>query len=331
MMAEIEIQGRDGTFMAYRAAPPSGRGPGIVVIQEIFGVNRWVRSVADELAAHGFVVYAPDLFWRLEPGIQISDKEMEHAFRLYQAFDEGKGVEDIESTIDKLRADPGCTGKVGAVGFCLGGKLAYLAATRTDVDCAVGYYGVGIEKALDEARRINSPLMLHIAKDDQFVPAEAQQEIHRALAANTQIVIFDYPGLDHAFARVGGDHYSREGAAQANQRTLDFFRKHLSESSVREPERRVRESAAREPAAKPKASRSPARAPAKAAPRRTAAIKPAAAKQTAGAKRSAPAKKATAAKPAAKRGAGKKPASAASSRRRSGPTRARKPAGRGRR
>src|SRR5688572_28841329 len=111
-MAEIQIKAGDGSFNAYRTAPPSGRGPGIVVIQEIFGVNKWVRSVSDDLAAHGFVVYAPDLFWRIEPGIQISDREMEHGLQLYQAFDEAKGVEDIESTIDALRRDPDCTVKV---------------------------------------------------------------------------------------------------------------------------------------------------------------------------------------------------------------------------
>jgi carboxymethylenebutenolidase len=314
-MADIQIRGRDGTFTAYRATPPSGSGPGIVVIQEIFGVNKWVRSVADELAAHGFVVYAPDLFWRQEPGIQITDREMDRAFQLYQAFDEAKGVEDIEETIAELRQDPACSGKVGVVGFCLGGKLAYLTATRTDADCAVGYYGVGIEKALDEAGAIKRPLMLHIAKDDGFVPHEAQAQVHAALDSNPNVTIYDYPGLDHAFARVGGEHYSREGAARANKRTLEFFRNHLIEAEEREEETPA-------PRERPRPATRRAR-PAPRAPARSASAAP---KRASAKKKPSAAKKPAPRKPQAKR-AGKSSARSAG-RRSSG---ARRPSGRGRR
>src|SRR5688572_25349389 len=156
-MPDILIQGGDGFFSAYRAPARSGKGPGILLIQEIFGVNRVMRDVADWLAGENYTVICPDLFWRQEPGVQLNEftqAEWDRAFQFYQCFNENKGVEDIAAAIKFLRQDPACTGKVGAVGYCLGGKLAYLSATRTDVDAAVGYYGVGIEKNLGEAGSI---------------------------------------------------------------------------------------------------------------------------------------------------------------------------------
>src|ERR1041384_6336142 len=150
----ITIQAFDGGgFAAYLAVPASGTGPGIVLVQETFGVNDVMRNIADHYARLGFVVLCPDLFWRQEPGIQLTDKTeagWKRAFELYQGLDEAKAVEDAASAMKILRAHPACTGKVGAVGFCLGGKLAYLIATRFDPDASVGYYGVGIENALDE-------------------------------------------------------------------------------------------------------------------------------------------------------------------------------------
>jgi carboxymethylenebutenolidase len=229
-MPDTNIQGRDGSFSGYRAPARSGKGPGIVLIQEIFGVNRVMREAADWLAGEGYTVICPDLFWRQEPGIQLDDftpEQWQKAFSLYQGFNEGKGVEDIRATIEALRKDPACNGRVGTIGYCLGGKLAYLAATRTDTDASVGYYGVGIEKNLDEAGKIRKPLLLHIAKKDQFVPPEAQEKIHRTLDAHSKVSIFDYEGCDHAFARRGGEHYNKEAAQLADSRTLNFFRRHL--------------------------------------------------------------------------------------------------------
>jgi carboxymethylenebutenolidase len=230
-MPDIQIKASDGGgFGGYLALPASGKGPGIVVIQEIFGVNEVMRKLSDGLAAQGYVALCPDLFWRQEPGIQITDKteaEWQRAFQLYQGFNEDKGVEDLKSTIAALRAHSACTGKVGSVGYCLGGKLAYLTATRTDVDCAVGYYGVGIEKALGEAGNIRKPLLLHIAEKDQFVPPEAQAQVKAALGEHPNVTIHSYPGLDHAFARVGGQHYDAAGAEAANRRSAEFFKQHL--------------------------------------------------------------------------------------------------------
>ncbi len=227
---DITIHSTDGEFTGYLATPASGTGPGIVVIQEIFGVNDVMRQIADMFADAGYVALSPDLFWRQEPGIQITDKteaEWQRAFQLYQGFDVDKGIEDIQATITTLRQQSGCTGKIGATGYCLGGLLAYLTATRTDADCAVGYYGVGIESKLDEAGSMQGALMLHIAEEDGFVPKEAQQKIKDSLAGNAKVAIHSYPGMDHAFCRYGGEHYDEANANMANQRTLDFFKQHL--------------------------------------------------------------------------------------------------------
>lgn len=220
-----------GTFEAYLAVPPSGSGPGIVLLQEIFGVNAEMRRIADWYAAQGYTVLCPDLFWRQEPGIQLTDQtdaEWARAFELYQGLDEAKAVEDAGATLAFLRQHPACTGKVGAVGFCLGGKLAYLIATRYQTDCSVGYYGVGIENALDESANLHGQLMLHIAEKDAYCSAEAQAKIHGALDGNARVTIHDYAGQDHAFARLGGAHFNAEAAEQAHQRSLAFFAEHLN-------------------------------------------------------------------------------------------------------
>ena len=231
-MPDITVAAKDGgSFSAYLAKPAAGGGPGILICQEIFGVNHVMRDLADGFARAGYLAVCPDLFWRQEPGIQITDKtdaEWARAFELYQGFDEAKGVDDLLATLAHLRALEGCSGKAGSVGYCLGGKLAYLMATRSDADCNVGYYGVGIDAALDETKTISKPLMLHIAEKDQFVPAEAQQKVHAALDGHPQVTLYDYKGMDHAFARVGGAHYDKAAADLANQRTAEFFRKHLS-------------------------------------------------------------------------------------------------------
>jgi carboxymethylenebutenolidase len=213
------------------ALPAGGYGPGIVVLQEIFGVNQFMRDVCDWYAAHGFVAICPDLFWRQERGVDMSDKteaEWKKAFQLYQGLDEAKAVEDSAAALEFLRKHPACNGRVGAVGFCLGGKLAWLLSVRFKPDCAVGYYGVGIEKALNEATNLSSPLMLHVAGKDQYCPPEAQKQIHEALDSNPLATIHDYPEQDHAFGRAGGEHYDARAAEIAHLRTLEFFVRHLA-------------------------------------------------------------------------------------------------------
>jgi carboxymethylenebutenolidase len=201
-----------------------------VVIQEIFGVNAWVRSVTDGLAAQGFFALAPDLFWRIERNVQLTDKtqaEWDKAFSLYQKFSVDSGVKDIQAAIDTLRKTRGVTGKVGAVGFCLGGLLAYLTATRTNADASVGYYGVSIDERLSEAKNIKKPLMLHIAGKDEYVKPDAQRKITEALGKNKLVTIHLYAAQDHGFAREGGAHYDKAATELAGRRTLEFFKKHL--------------------------------------------------------------------------------------------------------
>ena len=229
----ITIKSFDGgEFDGYLALPASGYGPGIVVLQEIFGVNSYMRSVADWYAAHGFVALCPDLFWRMERGVELTEADRSRAFSFYQQLDEARAVEDSAAALEFLRKHPACSGRAGAVGFCLGGNLAYLLSARFKPDCAVGYYGVSIEKALDEAKNLSSPLLLHIAGADQFCPPQAQAQIHAALDANPLVTIHDYPDEGHAFGRPGGEHYAPAAAELANLRSLEFFVSHLAGAGI---------------------------------------------------------------------------------------------------
>jgi carboxymethylenebutenolidase len=222
------ITTEDGTFSAYVARPSRSPAPAVVVIQEIFGVNKVMRDITDGLANQGYLAICPDLFWRIEPGVDITDRsdaEWKRAFELMNAFDVETGVGDIAATIDHIRKDPGCDGKVGAVGYCLGGQLAFLTATRTDADASVAYYGVGIENRVAEAEKLTHPLLMHIAEEDQFVPRAAQAVILAALKDHPQVEIHTYRGCDHAFAREGGAHFNAAAAKLANGRTLTFFQR----------------------------------------------------------------------------------------------------------
>ena len=222
---DIRIQAADGSgsFGAYLALPRGGTGPGLVLAQEIFGVNKTMRDVADYYAEEGYVVLVPDLFWRQEPDVQLgySPEDWQRAFALYQGFDEALGMQDMQAAITALRQRPEVPGgKVGVLGFCLGGKLAYLAACRTDADVAVGYYGVGIDAALDEADRIRCKLALHVAELDGFCPPEARDRIVQILSGRPNVEVHVYPGVDHAFARVGGEHFHRASALMAHERSV---------------------------------------------------------------------------------------------------------------
>jgi len=216
----------DGEFGAYVAAPGGGAAPAVIVIQEIYGVNAVMRGVADHLASLGYLAVCPDLFWRIEPGLDLtdqSDADNARAFDLFGRFDVDAGVRDIAATLAAVRGDPRCSGKVGAVGYCLGGLLAYLTATRTDADACVGYYGVSIDTRLDEADNLAAPLMLHIAEDDAFVDAAAQARMRAGLSNHAGVSLYSYPGRGHAFAREGGAHYDAGDAALAQGRTEAFF------------------------------------------------------------------------------------------------------------
>jgi len=222
----IDIPAADGgKFRGYLTVPASGKGPGILLCQEIFGINAYVREVAEYYAEEGYVVLAPDLFWRMELGVDLgyTDADMQKAFGFFQKFDIDKGMQDITAAVKALRGRPELTGKVGALGFCLGGKLAYLAAARSGVDVAVGYYGVGIEAHLNEPPKC--PTVLHFAEKDKYVPPESVEKIKAPFEGRDDIEIYVYAGQEHAFARTGGDHYDRPSALMAHSRSIAMFRR----------------------------------------------------------------------------------------------------------
>ncbi len=225
-MPDITISGGDGEFSAYLATPASESGAGILVIQEIFGVNTDMRAHCDAFAAQGYLALCPDIFWRQEPGIQLTEQteaEWQRAFQLYQGFDVDKGMEDLQATLTHLRGIHGCTGKVGTVGFCLGGLLSYLMACQSNADCNVSYYGVGMDERLEQAANITAPTLLHIAEEDEFVNKEAQEKLQQGLAGHASVAIHSYPGVNHAFTRNNGIHYDEAAAKLAHGRTADAF------------------------------------------------------------------------------------------------------------
>jgi carboxymethylenebutenolidase len=219
----------DRTFDCYLARPEGEARAAIVVIQEIFGVNAGIRRKCDKLAGAGYLALAPDLFWRLDPDVELDpdiESEFKAALELMGRFDQDQGVRDIEATIKYSRNSLNC-GKVGAVGYCLGGRLAYMTAARTDADASVGYYAVGIDNLLREKHAIANPLMLHIPTADHFVPPEVQRAMHEELDDHPRVTLHDYEGQDHGFATEVGNRRNDEAAALADKRTMEFFAEHL--------------------------------------------------------------------------------------------------------
>ncbi|MFZ6646002.1 dienelactone hydrolase family protein [Undibacterium sp. TJN25] len=232
MSQTITISSKDGDFSAYLARPALIPAPAIIVIQEIFGINADMRKTCDDLADRGYFAICPDLYWRQEPNVSLTDKsdaEWQKALALYKAFDVEAGIRDIADTLAAIRREPGASGQVGAVGYCLGGLLAYLTAARTDINAVSAYYGVGIDKYLDEAKNIRHALLMHIAEADEFVPKATWQHIAAVLKEHPQVEIHTYPGCSHAFARHEGVHYDEASARRANQRTAKFFRENLEQ------------------------------------------------------------------------------------------------------
>lgn len=232
-MAQIKALDEDAVFGAYIAAPASDAKAAIIVIPEIFGVNPGIRQKCDKLASEGYLAVAPDLFWRFAPGVELDpdvEAELQEAFGYFGQYDPNDGVMDIEATIHAIRrgefgAAP--IEKVGCVGYCLGGRLAYMAAARTDISASVGYYGVMIDTMLNESHAIAHPLMLHIPTADGFVGPEAQAVIHAELDHHPKVTLHDYTGLDHGFAAEMGNRRDEAGAQLADSRTAEFFAEHL--------------------------------------------------------------------------------------------------------
>ena len=219
----------DDNFTTYVARPAGEPKAAIVVIQEIFGVNAGIRRKCDRLAEEGYLAVAPDLFWRLERGVELDpdvEPEFQRALEMMGKFDQDQGIRDIEATIKWARAESGGK-KVGCVGYCLGGRLAYMTAARTDVNATVGYYGVGIHGLLREKDAIAHPLMLHIPTEDGFVDKDTQKAMHEGLDDHPKVTLHDYEGLDHGFATEFGKRRAEEAAQLADKRTAEFFAEHL--------------------------------------------------------------------------------------------------------
>jgi carboxymethylenebutenolidase len=232
MTDRITINGRDGSFGAYVAKPKSLPAPAIVVLHEVFGVNADIRQHCDELAEQGFLAVAPDLFWRLEPGVELgvtSDADFQHGIRLYQAFDRDAGARDASDTIAAVRQRRDCSGRVALLGYCLGGLMTFITAARTGADAAVAFHGGETEKYLGEAKGLEMPLLMHLAGEDEYMPKAVQDEIKAALADKPSVTIYTYHGQWHAFSRNGGAHYDAEAAALANRRTSEFLHRQLDE------------------------------------------------------------------------------------------------------
>lgn len=229
-MIEVATLDGNGGFQAYCARPAREATAAIIVIQEIFGVNKGIRAKCDNWAAAGYLALAPDLFWRLEPGIELDPdvpEQFQEALGWMGRFDQDRGIADIEATIHAAQAET--HGKrVGCVGFCLGGRLAFMTAARTDIHATVGYYGIGIDGLLGEKHAIAHPVLLHVPTADHFVGPEAQRSMHEGLDDHPKVTLHDYAGLDHGFATEFGARRNDSGAKLADSRTAAFFAEHLA-------------------------------------------------------------------------------------------------------
>jgi carboxymethylenebutenolidase len=230
MNDRITVEGRDGAFGAYIARPKASSASAVVVLQELFGVNADIRKACDELAEQGFLAVAPDLFWRQEPGVDLSvtsEPDWQHGLRLYQAYDRDAGARDVKDTVSAVAKLPECTGRVAVLGYCLGALMVFLTAVRYGVDAAVAYHGGDTEKYLGEIDRLRAPLLMHLAEEDEFISKPAQAEIKAALAKKPNTTVYSYPGQNHAFSRHGGAHYNAEASALAQGRTNEFLHQQL--------------------------------------------------------------------------------------------------------
>src|ERR1700746_759703 len=231
MKDNITIEGHDGAFAAYMARPKTSPAPAVVVLQEVFGVNADIRRHCDELAEQGFLAVAPDLFWRQEPGVDLSvtsEADWQHGLRLYGVYDRDAGAKDVKDTVNTVRHAPECNGRVAVLGYCLGGLMVFLTAVRYHgVHAAVAYHGGDTEKYLGEVGGLSAPLLMHLAEEDEFISKPAQAEIKAALAKKPNAGVYSYPGQNHAFSPHGGANNNAEAAAHAHERTYAFPNRQL--------------------------------------------------------------------------------------------------------
>jgi len=228
----ITIDSPQGKFEAYLALPPTGKGPGIVLFQEIFGVNRHIRACADQYAMDGYVVIAPDMFWRQKPRLELGYTPDEIAtargYMTTSKFEEQ--VPDIEATVATLKARPEMTGRIGAIGYCMGGRMAYFTAATAGIDAASCWYGGGIQDNLDKAAAVKCPIQFHYGEKDAMIPVDTAVESVRKAFAGKTAEVHVYRNADHGFACWDRGTYYQPAAALAHGRTLQFFATHLSQA-----------------------------------------------------------------------------------------------------
>jgi carboxymethylenebutenolidase len=229
---DITITVKDGNFQGYLATPSGQAAGGVVVVQEVFGVNTWMRQITDFFASQGFIALCPDLFWRQKPGVQLDatiPEQFKQGIDYMMKFDFPKGIADIQGAIDTLRKTPGCKGKVGVTGFCMGGLMTYLSAANNDGNAHASYYGGGIDQQLGEAKKIKTPIIFHLAGNDGYIPPPAQKAIQDAAAQLKDAKVYVYDGTEHGFAReTDPKHYSAAASKLAHERTVELFRRTLA-------------------------------------------------------------------------------------------------------
>lgn len=230
MTDRIIVKGHNGEFSAHVVRPKLLPAPAVVVLHEVFGVNTDIRQTCSELAEQGFIAVAPEMYWRIEANVNLSvtsEEDWQHGLRLNQAFDRDAGARDIRDTAIVAAKLPECTGKVAVLGYCIGGLMTFLTTARFGANAAVAYHGGDTEKYLDEAGRIDAPLLMHLGEEDEFISKAAQGEIKAALAKKPNATVYSYPGQYHAFSRHNGAHYNAEAAALAHKRTYAFLHQQL--------------------------------------------------------------------------------------------------------
>ncbi|WP_205417448.1 dienelactone hydrolase family protein [Trinickia diaoshuihuensis] len=226
----IEIDAGAGErYDGYLALPRAGKGPGVIIVQEIFGVNAHIRSVAEQYALAGYVALAPDIFWRAERRVELGYEgaDRDKALALLKNIDANQAAADLGAAAKALRALPETAGKVGAVGFCFGGQLAYLMAARGTVDAAVAYYGGGIQNKLDEAPNVRVPMLFHYAEHDSSIPQAAVAQVRQSFAGRANAQFHEYPGVGHGFNCSDRSAYDQHASALAHGRTLEFLSSNL--------------------------------------------------------------------------------------------------------
>ena len=228
--AETISTAAGGARAGHAALPEGGRGPGLLLIQEIFGVNDYIRGRAATLAELGYVVLAPDLYWRLEPGVEIPHDEagLQRAFGYLQRLDQPRAVADAGSALDHLRGLAKVSGGAGVLGFCMGGRIGYHVTARSHPDAAVLYYGSGTGDALDLAPEVRCPVLFHFGGDDAYLPAEEVERIRAAFAGRDDVEFAVQPGAGHAFDNYLAPMFHVPAAREAAWRvTEDFLRRRL--------------------------------------------------------------------------------------------------------